>query len=159
MPQKCYVKLFINFIECFISCEGCKGFFKRTVRKELTYACRENQSCVIDKRQRNRCQFCRYQKCLVMGMKREAVQEERKKNDSEVEPSSSAHNDMPIEQILEAELRVDNCGDSFVDAQKDAVTNICQAADKQLFCLVEWAKYIPHFMELPIEDQVKLLRV
>ena len=41
------------------SCEGCKGFFKRTVRKELTYVCRENKECIIDKRQRNRCQFCR----------------------------------------------------------------------------------------------------
>ncbi len=59
------------------SCEGCKGFFKRTVRKELTYACRENRDCVIDKRQRNRCQYCRYMKCLATGMRREAVQEER----------------------------------------------------------------------------------
>ncbi|KAG8246726.1 hypothetical protein J6590_078248 [Homalodisca vitripennis] len=56
------------------SCEGCKGFFKRTVRKDLTYACREEKNCLIDKRQRNRCQYCRYQKCLGMGMKREAVQ-------------------------------------------------------------------------------------
>ncbi|VDK42455.1 unnamed protein product [Anisakis simplex] len=53
------------------SCEGCKGFFKRTVRKELTYSCRENRNCVIDKRQRNRCQYCRYRKCQSMGMKRE----------------------------------------------------------------------------------------
>merc|ERR1719229_1718791 len=59
------------------SCEGCKGFFKRTVRKELTYACRENRDCIIDKRQRNRCQYCRYMKCLSTGMRREAVQEER----------------------------------------------------------------------------------
>lgn len=42
--------------------------------------------------------------------------------------------------------------------QKDAVTNICQAADKQLFTLVEWAKRIPHFTELPLDDQVILLR-
>lgn len=56
------------------SCEGCKGFFKRTVRKDLSYACREDKSCTIDKRHRNRCQYCRYQKCLSMGMKREAVQ-------------------------------------------------------------------------------------
>lgn len=60
--------------------KGCKGFFKRTVRKDLTYACREERQCLIDKRQRNRCQYCRYQKCLQMGMKREAVQEERQRN-------------------------------------------------------------------------------
>lgn len=53
------------------SCEGCKGFFKRTVRKDLTYACRDDRNCIIDKRQRNRCQYCRYMKCLAMGMKRE----------------------------------------------------------------------------------------
>lgn len=40
----------------------------------------------------------------------------------------------------------------------DAVSNICQTADKQLFALVEWAKRIPHFSELPLEDQVILLR-
>lgn len=55
------------------SCEGCKGFFKRTIRKDLTYTCRDNKECLIDKRQRNRCQYCRYQKCLAMGMKREGV--------------------------------------------------------------------------------------
>lgn len=35
--------------------------------------------CVIDKRHRNRCQYCRYQKCVACGMKREAVQEERQR--------------------------------------------------------------------------------
>lgn len=53
------------------SCEGCKGFFKRTIRKDLTYTCRDNKDCIVDKRQRNRCQYCRYQKCLATGMKRE----------------------------------------------------------------------------------------
>ena len=53
------------------SCEGCKGFFKRTIRKDLSYSCRDNRDCVVDKRQRNRCQYCRYQKCLASGMRRE----------------------------------------------------------------------------------------
>lgn len=55
------------------SCEGCKGFFKRTVRKDLTYTCRDNRDCIIDKRQRNRCQYCRYQKCISVGMKKEGM--------------------------------------------------------------------------------------
>nr|KAF6276752.1 retinoid X receptor beta [Myotis myotis] len=57
------------------SCEGCKGFFKRTIRKDLTYSCRDNKDCTVDKRQRNRCQYCRYQKCLATGMKREGWNE------------------------------------------------------------------------------------
>lgn len=35
---------------------------------------------------------------------------------------------------------------------------ICQATDKQLIQLVEWAKHIPHFKNLPLGDQVLLLR-
>uniref|UniRef100_H3B0U7 Retinoic acid receptor RXR n=1 Tax=Latimeria chalumnae TaxID=7897 RepID=H3B0U7_LATCH len=149
------------------SCEGCKGFFKRTIRKDLTYTCRDNKNCLIDKRQRNRCQYCRYQKCLAMGMKREAVQEERQRGkergENEVEPTSSVNDDMPVEKILEAELAVEPKTETYVDASpgnssNDPVTNICQAADKQLFTLVEWAKRIPHFSDLPLEDQVILLR-
>nr|CAD7398416.1 unnamed protein product [Timema cristinae] len=144
------------------SCEGCKGFFKRTVRKDLTYACREDRNCIIDKRQRNRCQYCRYQKCLAMGMKREAVQEERQRtkerDQNEVESTSSLHADMPVERILEAEKKVE-CKSEQQNVEFDnAVTNICQATNKQLFQLVEWAKNIPHFTSLPIEDQVLLLR-
>ena len=76
--HKLYGMYLIYFISTY-SCEGCKGFFKRTVRKDLSYACREERNCVIDKKQRNRCQYCRYQKCLNCGMKREAVQEERQR--------------------------------------------------------------------------------
>ncbi|XP_033116697.1 retinoic acid receptor RXR-alpha-B-like isoform X3 [Anneissia japonica] len=150
------------------SCEGCKGFFKRTVRKDLSYACRDERNCIVDKRQRNRCQYCRYQKCIAMGMRREAivltaVQEERQRKDKcsgdgEVESTSGSNNDMPVEKILEAELAVEPNTDTYVDTQNDPVTNICQAADKQLFTLVEWAKRIPHFSELILDDQVTLLR-
>lgn len=149
------------------SCEGCKGFFKRTVRKDLSYTCRDNKECLVDKRQRNRCQYCRYQKCLAMGMKREAVQEERQRNrerEGELEFSVGVNDEMPVEKILEAETAVEqktelhSDGGSAGNSPHDAVSNICQTADKQLFALVEWAKRIPHFSELPLDDQVILLR-
>ncbi|XP_029298785.1 retinoic acid receptor RXR-beta-A isoform X5 [Cottoperca gobio] len=156
------------------SCEGCKGFFKRTVRKDLTYTCRDSKDCMVDKRQRNRCQYCRYQKCLAMGMKREvakmndrSVQEERQRNrerEGEVESTSAVNEEMPVEKILEAEMAVEQKtelhadGSSGGSSPNDPVTNICQAADKQLFTLVEWAKRIPHFSELALDDQVILLR-
>ena len=44
------------------------------------FVIREDKNCTVDKRQRNRCQYCRYQKCIQQGMKREAVQEERARN-------------------------------------------------------------------------------
>ncbi|XP_078468380.1 nuclear receptor subfamily 2 group C member 2-like isoform X1 [Lampetra planeri] len=70
-----------------MSCEGCKGFFKRSVRRSVVYTCRGNRDCLITKNHRNRCQYCRLQKCLLMGMRQEcrsrryAVQNERKPSD------------------------------------------------------------------------------
>ena len=53
------------------TCEGCKSFFKRSVRRNLSYTCRGNRSCPIDQHHRNQCQYCRLKKCLKMGMRRE----------------------------------------------------------------------------------------
>ena len=55
------------------TCEGCKGFFKRTVQKSAKYVCLADKNCPVDKRRRNRCQFCRFQKCLAVGMVKEVV--------------------------------------------------------------------------------------
>jgi len=52
-----------------VSCEGCKGFFKRSMRKDQGYKCRVNNDCNVNKNYRNRCQYCRLQKCLAMGMR------------------------------------------------------------------------------------------
>lgn len=53
------------------TCEGCKSFFKRSVRRNLTYTCRGNRDCPIDQHHRNQCQYCRLKKCLKVGMRRE----------------------------------------------------------------------------------------
>lgn len=53
-----------------ISCEGCKGFFKRSICNKRVYRCSRDKNCEMSRKQRNRCQYCRLLKCLQMGMNR-----------------------------------------------------------------------------------------
>jgi len=74
---------------------------------------------------------------------------------------------MPVELILEAELAADAQMEfgpeaayhSPDDQHPESVDVVYQAMDRQLMALVDWAKHIPHFTDLLLEDQVTLLRV
>ena len=54
-----------------ITCEGCKGFFRRSQSSVVNYQCPRQKNCLVDRINRNRCQFCRLQKCLQLGMSRD----------------------------------------------------------------------------------------
>jgi len=56
-----------------LTCEGCKSFFKRSVRRGITYVCRLSGTCSVDRVHRNLCQRCRFDKCLRVGMKTEGM--------------------------------------------------------------------------------------
>ncbi|PRD32952.1 UNVERIFIED_CONTAM: Ecdysone-inducible protein E75 [Trichonephila clavipes] len=54
------------------SCEGCKGFFRRSIQQKIQYRpCTKNQQCAILRINRNRCQYCRLKKCIAVGMSRD----------------------------------------------------------------------------------------
>ncbi|XP_065133870.2 nuclear receptor subfamily 1 group D member 1 [Paramisgurnus dabryanus] len=56
------------------ACEGCKGFFRRSIQQNIQYKkCLKNETCTIMRINRNRCQQCRFKKCLSVGMSRDAV--------------------------------------------------------------------------------------
>ncbi|ESP04319.1 hypothetical protein LOTGIDRAFT_136477, partial [Lottia gigantea] len=56
------------------ACEGCKGFFRRSIQQKIQYRpCLKNQQCNIMRVNRNRCQYCRLKKCISVGMSRDAV--------------------------------------------------------------------------------------
>ncbi|CAD5208121.1 unnamed protein product [Bursaphelenchus xylophilus] len=56
------------------SCEGCKGFFRRSIQQKIKYReCTKGQRCAIVRNNRNRCQDCRLKKCMAVGMSRDAV--------------------------------------------------------------------------------------
>ncbi|KAI1718487.1 zinc finger, c4 type (two domains) domain-containing protein [Ditylenchus destructor] len=56
-----------------ITCEGCKGFFRRVCQRRLHFSCKEGEKCEINKETRNVCQHCRLLKCVANGMSPELV--------------------------------------------------------------------------------------
>ncbi|UYV60345.1 NR1H3 [Cordylochernes scorpioides] len=56
-----------------LTCEGCKGFFRRSITKNNVYQCKYGKNCEIDMYMRRKCQECRLKKCLTVGMRPECV--------------------------------------------------------------------------------------
>ncbi|KAL2089030.1 hypothetical protein ACEWY4_015929 [Coilia grayii] len=56
-----------------LSCEGCKGFFRRSVIKGAQYACKNSGRCEMDMYMRRKCQQCRLRKCREAGMLEQCV--------------------------------------------------------------------------------------
>nr|ASL70503.1 nuclear receptor [Brachionus rotundiformis] len=50
------------------TCEGCKGFFKRSILRNEYYKCFFGNNCVLNPKNRNRCKACRFKKCIQAGM-------------------------------------------------------------------------------------------
>ncbi|KAM6985074.1 nuclear receptor subfamily 1 group I member 2 [Aplochiton taeniatus] len=56
-----------------LTCEGCKGFFRRAMKQPMKLRCPAQNNCVITKRNRRQCQPCRLRKCQVVGMLKELI--------------------------------------------------------------------------------------
>ena len=56
-----------------LACEGCKGFFRRSITKNSSYTCKYGDGCEIDMYMRRKCQACRLKKCYKEGMRSECV--------------------------------------------------------------------------------------
>jgi nuclear hormone receptor family protein NHR-80 len=59
------------------SCSACAAFLRRTVTLNRKFECSHGNDCKIDYGMRVICRACRYQKCILAGMDRKAVQPRR----------------------------------------------------------------------------------
>ncbi|KAK6477164.1 hepatocyte nuclear factor 4-beta-like [Huso huso] len=145
------------------SCDGCKGFFRRSVRKNHVYTCRFSRQCVVDKDKRNQCRYCRLRKCFRAGMKKDAVQNERDRI-SNRRPCWEEADSLSLSILLQAEAMARQFsapplpGADITSKKFASVTDVCESMKQQLLLLVEWAKHIPAFCKLPLDDRVALLR-
>ncbi|XP_077573388.1 nuclear receptor subfamily 4 group A member 2-like [Stigmatopora nigra] len=154
------------------TCEGCKGFFKRTVQKNAKYVCLAAKSCPVDKRRRNRCQHCRFQKCLAVGMVKEVVRTDSLKgrrgrlpSKPKGLPDSSSQFNSLLSSLVKAHVE-SNPSSSRLDYSKfheglespsgDDAQHVRQFYDlltRSMEVIRAWALKIPGFVSLPKHDQ------
>ncbi|XP_054573270.1 nuclear receptor subfamily 2 group F member 6 isoform X2 [Eptesicus fuscus] len=147
------------------TCEGCKSFFKRSIRRNLSYTCRSNRDCQIDQHHRNQCQYCRLKKCFRVGMRKEGSPP------GSVLAAAVAGGDLfpgqPVSELIAQLLRAEPYpaaagrfgGGGGSSGAVLGIDNVCELAARLLFSTVEWARHAPFFPDLPVADQVALLRL
>uniref|UniRef100_A0A8C3FQM6 Nuclear receptor subfamily 1 group I member 3 n=1 Tax=Chrysemys picta bellii TaxID=8478 RepID=A0A8C3FQM6_CHRPI len=184
-----------------MTCEGCKGFFRRSISKGVCFTCPFTRNCTITKAKRRQCQACRLQKCLAVGMKKDMIMSEealqmrrvlrkQKKQERELaeEPAElTEEQEQLISSLIEAHKRHFDSGFSqFVhcsdwglclpspraapwpplqslqgDMLPDNFSMLPHFADLSTVLIqqvIKFAKEIPAFRSLPIDDQISLLK-
>uniref|UniRef100_A0A915L6L3 Uncharacterized protein n=1 Tax=Romanomermis culicivorax TaxID=13658 RepID=A0A915L6L3_ROMCU len=119
------------------ACEGCKGFFRRSIQQKLQYRpCSKNQQCSILRINRNRCQYCRLKKCIAVGMSRDAVRfgrvpkREKAKLLAEMHKANAQSQSLKLSSILENEneliLSILAAHSSTSDFTRDKVCSLAE---------------------------------
>ncbi|ESP03186.1 hypothetical protein LOTGIDRAFT_171663 [Lottia gigantea] len=186
-----FLEPYLNFAISYYE----KGFFRRTIQKELKYHCKWNQNCEIDKTTRNQCQECRFQKCVRVGMatdlvlnekqrkaKRKLIEDNRERKRDEVvrQRTSPEPNDYEvlndndkkmIDDITNAynNSSIKSHPSRFMMPQFDskypnqsaeiaAWQQLAEAMTPSIVKVVEFAKGVPGFTQLNVDDQILLLK-
>jgi len=157
------------------SCEACKAFFKRTIQGNIDYTCPVANTCEINKRRRKACQACRYQKCLRQGMLKEGVRLDRVRGGRQKYrryPLDTSHG--AVQSSRKVTLEENKVLESLSQCEPDQLVSLADPSlpasplktvstlsdiyDRELVGTIGWAKQVPGFTDLTLNDQMKLLQ-
>ncbi|KAM9515116.1 LOW QUALITY PROTEIN: nuclear receptor subfamily 1 group I member 3 [Guaruba guarouba] len=184
-----------------MTCEGCKGFFRRSINKGVQFTCPFSRSCPVTKAKRRQCQACRLQKCLDVGMRKDMIMPEealrrplrRQRRSALAAPGVSAEQQELIALLIAAHHHnFDSSFSQFThyrpavrlyipspqssperggppawpegadeEVLPDVFSMLPHMADLSTFMIqqvINFAKEIPAFRSLPIDDQISLLK-
>ncbi|XP_075068452.1 retinoic acid receptor beta isoform X6 [Mixophyes fleayi] len=164
-----------------------QGFFRRSIQKNMVYTCHREKNCVINKVTRNRCQYCRLQRCFEVGMSKECLSKANRviiavRNDRNKKKKEPLKQECTENYEMTAEL--DDLTEKIRKAHQETFPSLCQLgkyttnssadhrvrldlglwdkfselATKCIIKIVEFAKRLPGFTSLTIADQITLLK-
>ncbi|XP_024235551.1 bile acid receptor isoform X2 [Oncorhynchus tshawytscha] len=150
-----------------LTCEGCKGFFRRSMTKKAVYKCKNGGTCEMDMYMRRKCQECRLRKCKEMGMLAECLLTEiqckskRLRKNPKVSPGQSTGDETEGGDNGDTKQVTSTTKLSKLQEQFNAEENfllLTEMATSHVQVLVEFTKNIPGFSALDHEDQIALLK-
>ncbi|XP_059949541.1 glucocorticoid receptor isoform X1 [Mesoplodon densirostris] len=163
-----------------LTCGSCKVFFKRAVEgRQHNYLCAGRNDCIIDKIRRKNCPACRYRKCLQAGMNLEARKTKKKIKgiqqattgvSQETSENSANKTIVPatlpqltptlvsLLEVIEPEVIYAGYDSSIPDTTWRIMTTLNMLGGRQVIAAVKWAKAIPGFRNLHLDDQMTLLQ-
>ncbi|OCT87758.1 glucocorticoid receptor-like [Xenopus laevis] len=162
-----------------LTCGSCKVFFKRAVEGQHNYLCAGRNDCIIDKIRRKNCPACRYRKCLQAGMNLEA-RKTKKKIKGIQQPTAAAAREsnetsmtrtmvpasvaqltptlISLLEVIEPEVLFSGYDSSMPDTTRRLMSSLNMLGGRQVVSAVRWAKAIPGFRNLHLDDQMTLLQ-
>ncbi|XP_017315035.1 androgen receptor [Ictalurus punctatus] len=168
-----------------LTCGSCKVFFKRAAEGKQKYLCASRNDCTIDKLRRKNCPSCRLKKCFEAGMTlgarklKKIGQQKVPEEESLVScmPSGSGtaelirnpspktsltfHSQLVFLSVLESiEPEVVNAGHDHAqpDSAAALLTSLNELGERQLVKVVKWAKGLPGFRNLHVDDQMTMIQ-
>ncbi|KAM3600832.1 uncharacterized protein V6R79_003280 [Siganus canaliculatus] len=160
-----------------VTCGSCKVFFKRAVEGQHNYLCAGRNDCIIDKIRRKNCPACRFRKCLQAGMNLEARKNKKLIKMKVQRPSGSSEpiSNMPVPVIprcmpqlvptmlsvlkaIEPEIIYSGYDSTLPDTSTRLMTTLNRLGGQQVISAVKWAKSLPGFRNLHLDDQMTLLQ-
>ncbi|GAB5584655.1 androgen receptor isoform X1 [Prionailurus iriomotensis] len=165
-----------------LTCGSCKVFFKRAAEGKQKYLCASRNDCTIDKFRRKNCPSCRLRKCYEAGMTLGA-RKLKKLGNLKLQEEGEASNatsptEEPTQKLTVSHIEGYECQPIFLNVleaiepgvvcaghdnnQPDSfaalLSSLNELGERQLVHVVKWAKALPGFRNLHVDDQMAVIQ-
>ncbi|XP_029139312.1 androgen receptor isoform X3 [Protobothrops mucrosquamatus] len=165
-----------------LTCGSCKVFFKRAAEGKQKYLCASRNDCTIDKFRRKNCPSCRLRKCYEAGMTLGARKlkklgnlkmQEEGETAGPSSPTEEQATKMPITHIdslecqpiflnvleaIEPGVVCSGHDNNQPDSFGSLLTSLNELGERHLVHVVKWAKALPGFRNLHVDDQMAIIQ-